>query len=515
MTCFRYIYAFLFALLAISCSVSVPESYENIDADIPCVPCAHMTTIPPNIASMNFFIDMDADDYVTWIHSKKTQEEIVVGGKDVIIPESKWHSLLQASKGDSLLTDVFVNKDDKWTHYPTMKYVVAEEDIDPYISYRLIEPSYVTYEGLTINERCLENYDKEIVYSNSFMAQHDEGQCVNCHNYQNHNRNGNMQMHLREKMGGTIIIYDGKINKVNLKTDSTLSAGVYPAWHPSLPLIAYSVNSTGQVFHTRDKQKVEVIDFGSDMILYDIKENKVFTVADEKDEYETFPAWSPDGKYLYFTSAHYEQIGDDIDAELDTAYQSLKYNIYRLPFNLAKRTFGPKETVFNARAIGKSASLPRISPDGKHLLFGIADFGNFHIWHKSSDLAVLDLDSISEHSDSLSSTSQFRFRMLDDANSESVDSYHSWSSNGRWIIFSSRRDDDNYSRLYISYFDKSGIAHKPFILPQKDPHYYLNLFKSFNVPEFMVQPVQASRESLQDIGAKEPVPATYAGRCRE
>ncbi len=513
MTCIRHTCCVLFATLAVSCSVSVPENFEDTTTEIPCVPYAHMATIPPNIAPMNFYIDEEADDYVTWIHSAKNKEEIMVGGQDVIIPEDDWHSLLLLSKGDTLLTDVYVCKNDKWIHYPTMKYIVAEEDIDSYISYRLIEPSYVTYEGITINQRCLENYDKEIVYSNSFMAQRDEGQCVNCHNYQNHNRDGNMQMHLREKQGGTIIIYDGNISKVNLKTDSTISAGVYPAWHPSLPLIAYSVNSTGQVFHTRDTQKVEVIDFGSDMILYDITENKVFTVADDKDEYETFPAWSPDGKYLYFTSAHYEQKGDYIDAELDTAYQSLKYNIYRLPFIQQNHSFGPKELVFDAQAIGKSAALPRISPDGKHLLFGISDFGNFHIWHKSSDLAILDLDKSNEKTDSLSSASPFNFRMLDDANSKSVDSYHSWSSNGRWIAFASRRDDDNYSRIYISYFDKSGKAHKPFILPQKDPHHYFNLFKSFNVPEFMVQPVQTSRETLQDIGGKEALPAKFAGRC--
>jgi len=535
MNSIKYIYICLMAMFAVSCSVSVPESYDETDAPIPCVPCADNAVIPPNIAPMNFYISVDADDYVTWIHSSKSDVDIMVGGRDVVIPEGDWHSLLDQIKGDTLQTDVFVCHSGKWTHYPPMRYMVAEEPIDPYISYRLIEPSYVTYEGITINERCLENYDQEIVYSNSFMADKDVGQCVNCHNYQNHNRDGNMQLHLRERQGGTVISYEGQLRKVNLKTDSTMSAGVYPAWHPSLPLIAYSVNATGQVFHTRDTQKVEVIDFGSDMILYDIKENKVYTVADDKDEYETFPAWSPDGKYLYYTSAHYEQKGDDIDAELDSAYQSLKYNIYRFPFDVERKTFGSRELVFDARSMGKSAALPRISPDGKHLLFGISDFGNFHIWHKSSDLAVLDLDvpatqpladaqvvvADSSSADSVrplsdyEGLSMFRLRLLDDANSESVDSYHSWSSNGRWIIFASRRDDDNYSRVYISYFDKSGIAHKPFILPQKDPHHYLNLFKSFNVPEFMVQPVQPSRQELQRIGAEDPTPAEYAGRCAD
>ncbi|MBQ2585371.1 MAG: PD40 domain-containing protein, partial [Bacteroidaceae bacterium] len=73
---------------------------------------------------------------------------------------------------------------------------------------------------------------------------------------------------------------------------------------------------------------------------------------------------------------------------------------------------------------------------------------------------------------------------------------HTWSSNGRWIIYSSRRDDGNYTRPYICYFDKNGTAHKPFILPQKSTKFYQQLFKSFNVPEFMVQPVTISRRQL-------------------
>ena len=262
MNMLKYLTIWAVTVLFIACSTSTTETYDETDKPAPCVPYCHEAVIPPNIAPLNFFVDADADNYVTWIHSRKSKEEIILGGKDVIIPEDDWHDILYDTKGDTLLTDIFVEVGGRWAHYPTIKNPVAMEDIDPYLSYRLIEPSYVTYEGITINQRCVENFDEDIIYSNSFMAERDEGQCVNCHNYQNHNRDGNMQMHLREKMGGTIIVYDGKVSKVNLKTDSTLSAGVYPAWHPSLPVIAYSVNSTGQVFHTRDTQKVEVIDFG-------------------------------------------------------------------------------------------------------------------------------------------------------------------------------------------------------------------------------------------------------------
>ena len=94
---------------------------------------------------------------------------------------------------------------------------------------------------------------------------------------------------------------------------------------------------------------------------------------------------------------------------------------------------------------------------------------------------------------------------LTEINSPDVDSYHSWSSNGRWILFSTRRDDGSYTRLYMAYFDKEGKAHKPFILPQKDPDYDAQLFKSYNIPEFMVKPVETTHYQLLKAIEKENI----------
>ena len=58
----------------------------------------------------------------------------------------------------------------------------------------------------------------------------------------------------------------------------------------------------------------------------------------------------------------------------------------------------------------------------------MAPFGTFHIWHPESDLYVVDLETGEN-------------RELTEANSDDTESYHSWSSNSRWIVFSSRRDE--------------------------------------------------------------------------
>ena len=85
-------------------------------------------------------------------------------------------------------------------------------------------------------------------------------------------------------------------------------------------------------------------------------------------------------------------------------------------------------------------------------------------------------------------------------NSDSSDAWHCWSSNSRWIVFSSRRDVPLLSNLYFSYIDANGHASKPFLLPQKDPSYCDSYLKVYNVPELISGPITVSqRELLQAL----------------
>jgi hypothetical protein len=209
---------------------------------------------------------------------------------------------------------------------------------------------------------------------------------------------------------------------------------------------------------------------------------------------EPFPAWAPDGSRLYYCAAPFPKfesmsdsarLSDDArqDAVLD-AYREVRYNVMSVPFDARTRTFGAPRLEVDCRTMGKSGTLPRISPDGRYLLITLGDFGQFHIWHKSSDLWVKDLKTGA-------------FYPLRAANSPEVDSYHTWSSNGRWIVFSSRRLDGNFTRPCIAYFDRNGQAHKAFLLPQEDPEHNWLRMKSYNVPELSRRPVPVSPEELR------------------
>ena len=328
------------------------------------------------------------------------------------------------------------------------------------------------------------------------------GQCINCHNYQQYNPD-RMQFHARENLGGTVIAYDGKVRKINMKNDNLLSAGVYPAWHPWLKLIVYSTDKTQQTFHTVNPNKIEVYDTKSDLIAFDVEKNEVTNIENDPNELEVFPFWAPDGKTLYYCSAHFEY-QDTIDpgVEFMQRAEQVKYNLYKKSFNPETLQFGPREIVFDASAMDKSATFPRISPDGRYLMFTLAEYGVFHIWHHDADLWLMDLNTREA-------------RAMAELNSPDTESYHSWSSNGRWVVFSSRRYDGNFTRPFFAHVDKSGKCTKPFELPCADPDYHRQFLRSYNIPEFMEGPVTIPPHEFAGVFKGNGDPVTYVPQLRK
>jgi Tol biopolymer transport system component len=237
-------------------------------------------------------------------------------------------------------------------------------------------------------------------------------------------------------------------------------------------------------------QKIEVIDYGSDLVFFDVEKETLTNILKTDDVMETFPCWAPDGSKVYYCAAQTPYLkGLDTKAASDAIlprYDSIRYNLMSIPFDAQTKTFGTPEVEVDCNAMGKSAAVPKVSPDGRFVLFTMADYGQFHIWHHSADLYVKDLQS-------------GEVRPLDKTNSFAADSYHSWSSNGRWLVVASRREDGSYSRPYIAYFDKEGKAHKAFLLPQKDPEFNLLRMKSYNVPEFSKNAITVSSETLKEV----------------
>jgi hypothetical protein len=185
--------------------------------------------------------------------------------------------------------------------------------------------------------------------------------------------------------------------------------------------------------------------------------------------------------------------------EIPHEYKGIRYSICSIPFYPEKFSFGDKvDTVYSAVISGKDATFPRVSPDGRFMLFSETAYGCFAIWHKDADLRLIDLEDGSVNN-------------LEEINGPDADSYHSWSGNSRWIIWASRRIDGLYSRLYIAHIDKDGIPSKPFLMPQKTTSHDKELMKSYNVPEFITGPVDFSREDMARVSMEDPgIQVTYS-----
>jgi hypothetical protein len=495
--------------MLMACSTKVPDSFTENEALPAIYPDYVNVTIPVNIAPLTFELDEpDADGMV----ARYAAGDVEIICADKMQPDiDDWHELIQSTinhQPSTIQVDVYARHGDQWTHYKPFSIYVSPDSIDPWLSYRLIPPSFVSYEALTISQRCLENYDESVIYDNMLCGLEKDGQCINCHHYQQFNPQ-RMQFHARQNLGGTVIAYDGKLTKVNMKNDSILSAGVYPAWHPWLNLIVYSTDKTHQSFHTTDPNKIEVFDTESDIIAYDVERAEVTNLENDPNEMEVFPAWAPDGRTLYYCSAHFE-VGDSItnrNVEVVNRSQELKYNIYRKSFNPDTWEFGPRELVFDAdsllatdslseRQSGGSAVLPRISPDGRFLVFTMASYGYFHIWHHDADLWMIDLKG-------------GEVNPLTPANSPDTESYHTWSSNSRWLVFSSRRDDGVFTRPFFAHIDEEGNVGKPFELPAADPDYHRQFMRCYNIPEFMRGPVTIAPQTFADVLKGEGITVKY------
>ena len=487
------LFALTSCLLFTACSQQLPSDFTQSDELPKIYPDYVDVTVPVNIAPLTFEMDGQWEEMA--VRYSFNGEEIICRGTQALPDLDNWKSLTAAAQGKDIQVETYASNNGQWTRFKPFNIHVSPDSIDAYISYRLIHPSYVSYEELTINQRCLENYDESVIYDNILCTENSQGQCINCHNYQQYNPE-RMQFHARQNHGGTVITYDGMTRKINMGNDSILSAGVYPTWHPVLPLIVYSTNLTRQNFHVADHNKVEVYDTTSDLIAYDVMKNEVTNIENDPDELEVFPFWAPDGKHVYYCSAHFEYPDTITNKDLYLLRHSnkVRYNIYRKSFDAATMAFGPRELVFAADTLGQSATLPRISPDGRYLMFTMAPYGVFHIWHRDADLWMIDLSTLEA-------------RPAAELNSRDTESYHSWSSNGRWIVFSSRRDDGNFTRPFIAHIDENGKGTKPFELPCADPDYHRQFMKSYNVPEFMRGPVTIKPQDFADVlkGDGEPV----------
>ena len=459
--------ALLWVLLFAACTTETVSNARQEPAQPQIYPDYLGVTIPVNIAPLCFCMaDEEAsliDAVITDRHGNQLHSQ---GEESVDFDIDDWHTLLGSNRGDSLSVTVSAKYDDGWHTYRPFSIYVSADSIDYGICYRLIEPGYVVWSKMGIYERDLSSFDERPLIENTQF----EG-CVNCHSF-NRADPADMSLHIRGPHGATLLRHNDEMTAYDTKTSQTLGLCVYPYWHPSGRYIAYSTNVTKQTFHAAHSNRIEVFDEASDLQVYDVEKNELLITPLLKQESvcETFPVFSADGRSLYFCAAR--ALPKD-NHRLD----SIRYDLCRVDFDPETGSFGNHiDTIVAAVAQRKSVSFPRPSYDGRFLCYTLSDYGQFCIWHHEADLYLLDLQTGES-------------RPMTEANSKDTESFHNWSTNSRWMVLSSRRDDGLFTRPYFCHVDAKGVVSKAFMLPQRSPRrFYRGRFLSFNVPDFITGP---------------------------
>lgn len=450
-------------------------SYRQMDSGPSIYPDYIGVTVPPNIAPLRFSMADPESELISVRYRSSNRDRSASR-----ISVRAWRKMLETACGEDIEITVSARVDGERVRFKPFTIHVSEDEIDPFIAYRLIEPGYELWNEMGLYQRSLKNFRQTPIIENKLT---DQG-CLNCHSFCSGDSD-RMLFHARVKCGGTYLIQDGSVRKLNTKTPETISALVYPQWHPSGKFVAFSVNDTKQSFHPFDENRVEVFDFKSDVVVLDVENNEVFSCERLMDEtkFETFPTFSSDGRTLFYCSADSTSMPDNFD--------KVRYSLCSVSFDPQTRSFGEETRLwYDASAEGAgSVSFPRISPDGRFLMYTRSGYGNFSIWHKDADLHMIDLQNNQECP-------------MDVVNSADVESYHCWSSNGRWVIFSSRRDDKLYTRLYIAHIDEDGNVTRPFLLPQRKGSMNIDLMKSYNIPEFITGPVKVRGRRISTVAHK-------------
>ncbi|HKF49272.1 MAG TPA: tetratricopeptide repeat protein [Terracidiphilus sp.] len=197
--------------------------------------------------------------------------------------------------------------------------------------------------------------------------------------------------------------------------------------------------------------------------------------ADDKKYVQTGGVWSPDGKWVVFARAlakePYEKDKPLAQYANDPNETPIQYDLYRVPFNDGKG--GTAERIAGASENGMSNSFPKVSPDGKWIVF--VEAKNGEVMRPDSQLYIVPFEG-------------GKARKLR-ANMFPMNSWHSWSPNGKWLVFSSKARGP-YTKMYLTHMDEEGNSSPAILIDNATASN-----RAVNLPEF----VNIAGDGIDDI----------------
>jgi len=200
---------------------------------------------------------------------------------------------------------------------------------------------------------------------------------------------------------------------------------------------------------------------------YDRESNKLTPLpgADDPKYVHTSAFWSPDGKYLIFSRAlardSYPEGVPKAEYANDQNETQIRYDLYKIPFNGGKG--GQAEPVEGASNNGMSNNFPKVSPDGRWIVF--VQNKNGLLMRPDSKLYIVPFNG-------------GKARLMH-CNTSLMNSWHTFSPNGRWMAFSSK-SRSAFTQLYLTHIDANGIDSPPILVDNMTA-----ANRAVNIPEFV------------------------------
>jgi hypothetical protein len=436
--------------------------------------------IPPNIAPLNFVVEEEGGSFRAIVRGTRGKPiEVRSRGPALALPESAWRALLAENRGAELVYELDVQAGARgWRRLGSFTNAVAREEIDPYLLYRKIHPSHNSWSSMGLYQRDLRTYQETPILENRRF----DSDCCHCHSLHN-NRPDRFTVDIRSETygNGLLLVQDGRVTK---------AAGTvgFVAWHPNGRLLACSFNKPALLLHSKQNDMRDIVEFSGWLGCLFPESNVVRRIPGLTDDRRllTGPTWSPDGRHLYFCSA--PKLFGDFTEMARSDYRKVQYDLMRIAYDPERDRWGAVETVLPAAPTGLSAAQPRISPDGRWLSFCLSQYSCWPTYHPESDLYLIDLQTGRD-------AGRFTPRRME-LNSDACESWHGWSANSRWIVFSSKRENPVFNRPHLAYIDPDGRCAKPFVVPQRDPAFYESYLKTYTIPVLATGPVRVTERSL-------------------
>ncbi len=449
------------------------------------------TVFPKDMAPPAFAWEDDDLQEKNWQITLKTDQSKIIFKTEVSEkfwrpPTEVWDSIIGSRNENYVVT---IRKKTFLSNVQASRtFSISNDPVDASIFYRSVPlPFKFARENMKKIKWCLGDVSSE---SKPHVVLENLPVCANCHSFSNDGKTIAMDVDAIDDKGAYVI--SSFENNTNFASDSIMTWSKFQPGKFTYGLLSqispdgrYVISTLNDCEIFVDRKDLEYsqlfFPFKGILVVYDRKKKRYSELYGANDTMfvHSNPTWTPDGKNILFTRAkakHYNESGihngsvpksQDLSRykKFENSYLTrdslFKFDIYIIPFNNGKG--GKAEPIAGASNNGLSNYFPKVSPDGKWLMFCQAE--SFMLLQKDSKLAIVPL-------------SGGKTRILK-CNSENMNSWHSWSPNSKWVIYSSKALGP-YTQLFLTHINADGTDTPPVYLDKFSFPQYAN-----NIPEFV------------------------------